>query len=97
MLVPVTDIEKVLEKYDHDLRSAGNHVYWLQNRASWFPVVFPVTNICKDDAENWNGQVQFEYSEVPYNGLRNIMGYNKNWRLFDFPPTDAELDLPWND
>ena len=91
MLVPVTDIEKVLEKYDHDLRKAGNRVYWMQNRASWFHVVFPVTNICKDDSD----EVQFEYSEVPYNGLRNIMSYNRTWRLFDFPPTKAELAMPW--
>ena len=93
MLISAENLEKYLDSFNPELCNAGNRVYWMQNRASWFPVVFPVTNICKDDPD----EVQFEYSEVPYNGLRNIMGYNKNWRLFDFPPTDAELNLPWND
>lgn len=93
MLVPVTDIEKVLEKYDHDLRSAGNRVYWLQDDNWVFPTAFPVTNVCKVNPD----KVQFKYSEIPYNGLRNIIGYNKDWRLFDFPPAEDELYLPWND
>lgn len=93
MLISAENLEKALDSFNPELRSAGNRVYWIQNTASWFPVAFPITNVCKDDPD----QVQFKYSEVPYNGLRNIMSYNRTWRLFDFPPTEAELNLPWND
>ena len=102
MLVPVTDLEKVLEKYDHDLRFSGNQVYWLQRREYFDkPVVFPVTNVYKDEVEsNCMYAVIVRYDLTEYtavHGFKYAWRYGKNWRLFDFPPTSAELNLPWND
>lgn len=106
MLVPVTDIEKVLKKYNHDLRLCGNRVYWLQNREYIDePVAFPVTNVYKEEVEYRNGPylmysviVRYDFTEyAAVHGLKYAWRYGKNWRLFDFPPTKEELNLPWND
>lgn len=103
MLVPVTDIEKVLEKYDHDLRRAGNQVYWLQRRECINgPTAFPITNVYADEIEYrydmYTVIVRYDFTEYAgVHGFKYPWRYNKNWRLFDFPPTKEELNLPWNE
>ena len=106
MLISANNLEKALDSYNPGLDRCGNRVFWLQKKYTFdddFMLAVPITNLYADVIVDWNGAdydyddgVRFKYTGyVDEYSFKYVCSYNRNWRLFDFPPTKAELAMPW--